>query len=146
MSIIAADRPACPAYSDVVWDKEHRATVSTGWLTLPAGDSAGWAAEVLLATAVGSSVMTTFTDLAREADLRVLGYVAHQTADLVDGVFRVHVNPCITVASAAAAERAHALWMEALALSPIIRALRHAPSSEPHFIVLPEAEPVDAEC
>ena len=114
---------------------------------LRAGELTDWTAELLLATAVGTSLLTTFAGLAADAGLTILGYVAQQTptdGDARDAdAFVLRVTPCITVASAAAAGQARALWDQAMQSAPLVKMLRCRFASEPHIIVLPAAPDAD---
>ena len=149
MSVVTIDQSTCPHCSELVWDRDRLATATAGPLALAAGDVSDWTPDLLLATAVGTSLLTTFARLASDAGLDVLGYVAQQTADHLDDDERVcslHVTPCITVATEAAAARARELWRQALEVAPIMSSLKCPVRSEPHIVVLPDATAMDPEC
>jgi organic hydroperoxide reductase OsmC/OhrA len=147
MSVVMMEDLACPRCSSLVWDQERHGTATTGTLSLQADELSDWTPDLLLATAVGTSLMTGFARLAADAGLPLLGYVAQQTATAspADGSFHLHVTPCITVASETDAARAQALWARAVEVSPVVRALRCPLRCEPHIVVAPDATPPDPE-
>ena len=125
--------------SELVWDREGVATVSSGGYYLPAGVDSVWSPPLLLATAAGASLLITFLELARTANLPLLGYVAQQTPQLDfehRDVARITIAVCISVPSDEAAAQARALWTQASQAAPVIRTLKCAVVCEAHVVVL----------
>lgn len=141
--------PRTPDCSELVWDSERHATATAGQITLPSGATTDWTPALLLATAAGASLLTTFVAFATEARLPLLGYVAQQRPvleDEQDTVAMLRISPCITVSTSAAEEDARTLWTRATERAPVLAALKCPVIYEPRFVVLGEPTPVDQEC
>jgi organic hydroperoxide reductase OsmC/OhrA len=134
--------------TELVWDRERTGTAMAGEVALPASATHNWTPERLLATAAGASLMVSFTRLASEAHLALLGYVARQQATLAGGVnpAGVQVTACITVPSEAAASEARIVWDRAVAQDPLVNILACPVVCEPRIIVVGDAAPLDEEC
>lgn len=114
--------------SDLVWDGGLHATafVDQG-APLTAGADVGWTPDLLVATAAGTALMTMVLGLASDAGIEILGYVSEQRVNRTrvnrtkeDGCPAIHVAPCVSVRSTAAAD----------ALGPLVtRAIERARDS-----------------
>jgi hypothetical protein len=96
--------------TETVWDGGVSRTGLSGdgrFLTVGSADGA-WAPEHLLLLGAESSVMDSFLAVAREADIRILGYMSSGHLGLpedLDARLRLTVQPCVVVGSWEEAER-----------------------------------------
>ena len=128
---------ASPA-SELVWDSDRQATALSGSVAIPEGPANDWSPTLLMATAVGASLLSTFLDLAQRVRLPLLGLVTQQRAELDthNDIAGVTVTVCITVPSQAAATDAGTVWRRALREAPVLRALACRVTTEPSIVVL----------
>jgi organic hydroperoxide reductase OsmC/OhrA len=131
-------------FTELVWDTDGLGIAQAGEVSFTTGDAAAWTPELLLATAVGASLMGRFFALARRAGLNVLAYASQQHSTATSSP-ELTISPCITVRSSDDAVLARALCDHAFAGSPIVAALACPVRVEPHIVALP-AEPVDCSC
>jgi hypothetical protein len=124
--------------SELVWDSGSRATAMSGSVAIPEGSDADWSPTLLLATAAGASVLSTFIDLAQRVHLPLLGLVTQQRVDLDShsDIAVVVINVCVTVPSATAAGNARIVWQRALREAPVLKALACRVSAEPSIVVV----------
>jgi hypothetical protein len=123
--------------SELVWDSDRRATSISGNLTMPEGLDTDWSPSLLLATAAGASLLSTFIELAGRVHLPLVGLVTHQRIELDahKEIAAVVITVCITVSSKAAASDAHTVWMRALREAAVLRALACRVAAEPRIVV-----------
>jgi hypothetical protein len=114
---------------ELVWDLGHSGTAtSPSGATVSVGGGTQFSPDELLATAVASSVMGTFLDLAREARCPILSYVAtaHGELSLPASPLVVHVY---LLAPAGADARALAdLCTRSAQMSPVAQRLALPPT------------------
>jgi hypothetical protein len=126
-------------FTEIVWDREGAATATSGVYVLPVGHDAAWAPPQLLATAASASLLSTFIELATDARVPVLGYVAQQRLEVdaaTEDVTSITIIVCISVPSEGDAARARATWTRAIACAPVLRVLKCPVVSESSIVVL----------
>ena len=107
---------------------------------LLAGDTESWTPDLLVATGLAVSVMTSFVRLAADAGLEVLAYASQQRVDRSDGSRPVIVvAPCIAVRSAADGAAARCLCERAATALADAESLTSALAVEPRVAVIPLA-------
>lgn len=146
MSALAAQSVEYATSSELTWDG-NRYPITAKRLTLTTTGCLDWTPAVLLATAVGASLVTTFAQLAAARGLRIVRYAAQQSATLTEDhgkIAAISITPCITVDSTAAADQARMLWSYALDTAPVVRALECPLICEPHIVVRDTPRPVAA--
>jgi hypothetical protein len=102
---------AAPYATEIIWDGGVSGTGQSGnGQALALGYEGGaWSPEHLLLLGTESSLMESFLAAARDADIRVLGYVSSGHLEVPDdpgAAPRLTLKPCIVVASMDDAERA----------------------------------------
>ena len=125
--------------SELFWATERGATATPGHPVLVDGSSSDWTPAGLLATAAGASLLTTFLEIAADAQLPVLGYVAQQSPDMdpaTNEVSRIMLSACISVPTPGAAQAARIAWALAVKRAPILRALGRPVVANPSIVVL----------
>jgi hypothetical protein len=105
------EQPVLPYATETVWDGGLSGTgVCDAGGALSVGREKGrWSPEHLLLLAAECSLMESFLEAARAADIEVLGYVSSGHLELPDEpgeAPRLTLKPCIVVASVDEAKRA----------------------------------------
>ena len=73
MNTITPDPASASETSGLTWDVGCDGTATAGRVAVSAGDTSDWTPTRLLATAAGAPLLTTFVNLAAEAELPLLG-------------------------------------------------------------------------
>jgi hypothetical protein len=133
--------PSTPASSELVWDSGHQATALSGSVAIAEGPETEWSPTLLLATAAGASLLSTFINLAQRVHLPLLRLGTQQRVELDahHEATEVIVNICITVPSPAAATDAGTVWRRALREAPVLKALACRVTAEPSIVALSDA-------
>jgi hypothetical protein len=133
--------PTSSLASELVWDSGAQATALSGSVAIPEGPAADWSPTLLLATAAGASLLSTFLDLAQRVRLPLLGVVTQQRVELDshNDIAAVVITVCITTPSPTAAADAGTVWRRALREARVLRALACRVTAEPSFVVLSDA-------
>jgi hypothetical protein len=135
-------RPAAVA-SELVWDAAGRGTaIYVNGPPIAVAGPAGWPPDVLLATAVATSIMTRFLELATDAHVEVLGYLSRQevTRSTVSEEPTVEMSACVVVPSDDGVEYARTMMEMSRASAAVVRLLRRPPSIDVHIKVVREPE------
>jgi hypothetical protein len=133
--------PTWSPASELVWDSGRQATALAGSVAITEGPAADWSPTLLLATAAGASLLSTFIDLAQRVRLPLLGVVTQQRAELDahNDITGVVITMCITIPSHTAAADAGTVWRRALREAPVLRVLACHVTAEPSIVVVSDA-------
>jgi hypothetical protein len=117
--------------TELIWDEGHIGTGQSprGAMLCVGVQPADWSAEDLLLLAVQTSAMTAFLELVHRNRLDVLGYVSRGSVSVEPdaGSPALLLSSCIVVRSVEHAQAAGQAFTDALAGSPVMRALARPP-------------------
>ena len=138
MAAMTTSRNARSEPTNRMWEAVRAATARSE-TALSEGPDSDRTPAGLLTTAAGASLQSTFLEIADDAQLPILGYVAQQHPDLdprTHEVSQIVLSACISVPTHHAEKAARAAWKLAVDRAPILRALGRVVHAEPSIIVL----------
>jgi OsmC-like protein len=143
MCPLVADPTDALQSTELVWDTSRVATARSEAFLLPQAPGMDWTPALLLATAAGASLLATFAEIADDAEVPILGYVAHQRADIAattNEISGITLSVCVSVPSAAAAAAARAAWKLAINRAPVLRVVACPLHCEPSIVVVNDGD------